>query len=349
MKRILYLTNIEAPYRVRFFNALAEHCRLTVAYERRSSSNRDADWLRSEGRNHEAIFLDGRKIGGENSFTFRIISLVRQGWDLVIVGCFNSPMQIMAMQAMRLLGIPYALNFDGEQFFGTSLKDRIKRLVVGGASAYIIAGNEAARNLKAVVGDKPIFDYPFSSLSRAEVERNAAMPRIDGGFVLVVGQYENYKGLDIAIEVARRDPNTHYKFIGTGRRTEEFCRDRHVPDNVEVIPFLAKPKLEEQYRSARMLVLPSRRECWGLVVNEAASFGTPIVATRGSGAAVEFLANDYLQYLAEPDSVDSLARCVSKCLTNADETYSEFLRNRSRRYTIEASVDAHISLIGTYR
>ena len=167
MKRILYLTNIEAPYRVRFFNALADHCRLTVAYERRSSSNRDADWLRSEGRNHEAIFLDGRKIGGENSFTFRIISLVRQDWDLVIVGCFNSPMQIMAMQAMRLLGIPYALNFDGEQFFGTSLKDRIKRLVVGGASAYIIAGNEAARNLKAVVGDKPIFDYPFSSLSRA--------------------------------------------------------------------------------------------------------------------------------------------------------------------------------------
>ena len=203
--------------------------------------------------------------------------------------------------------------------------------------------------MKAVVGDKPIFDYPFSSLSRAEVERNAAMPRIDGGFVLVVGQYENYKGLDIAIEVARRDPNTHYKFIGTGRRTEEFCRDRHVPDNVEVIPFLAKPQLEEQYRSARMLVLPSRRECWGLVVNEAASFGTPIVATRGSGAAVEFLANDYPQYLAEPDSVDSLARCVSKCLTNADETYSEFLRNRSRRYTIEASVDAHISLIGTYR
>lgn len=47
MKRILYLTNIEAPYRVRFFNALADHCRLTVAYERRSSSNRDADWLRS--------------------------------------------------------------------------------------------------------------------------------------------------------------------------------------------------------------------------------------------------------------------------------------------------------------
>ena len=29
MKRILYLTNIEAPYRVRFFNALADHCRLT--------------------------------------------------------------------------------------------------------------------------------------------------------------------------------------------------------------------------------------------------------------------------------------------------------------------------------
>ena len=31
--KILFLTNVPAPYRVRFFNELARHCELTVVYE----------------------------------------------------------------------------------------------------------------------------------------------------------------------------------------------------------------------------------------------------------------------------------------------------------------------------
>ena len=33
-KKVLYISNIQVPYRVRFFNLLAEKCDLTVLYER---------------------------------------------------------------------------------------------------------------------------------------------------------------------------------------------------------------------------------------------------------------------------------------------------------------------------
>lgn len=59
-----------------------------------------------------------------------------------------------------------------------------------------------------------------------------------------------------------------------------------------------------------MLILPTRQECWGLVVNEAASFGTAVISTNGSGAAVEFLFEKYPFLLAEPDNDENLAEVV---------------------------------------
>ena len=56
MKKILYITNIEVPYRVKFFNELAKYCDLTVLYERSKSSNRDGSWSSSEKINYKALY-----------------------------------------------------------------------------------------------------------------------------------------------------------------------------------------------------------------------------------------------------------------------------------------------------
>ena len=91
-----------------------------------------------------------------------------------------------------------------------------------------------------------------------------------------------------------------------------------------------------------MLVLPSRQECWGLVINEAASFGTPIVSTWGSGAAVEFLADKYPQYLAKPGDSESLYHCIRSLVNSKDQQeYRQYLLQKTKQYSIERSVEAH--------
>ena len=44
--------------------------------------------------------------------------------------------------------------------------------------------------------------------------------------VLVIGQYFEYKGMDVAYEVAKRTPYISYKFIGMGNRTSLFLKER---------------------------------------------------------------------------------------------------------------------------
>lgn len=346
MKRVLYLTNIEVPYRVIFFNALSTQCDLTVMYERRKSRNRDSNWSNAIRKYFAVEYLDGRTIGNEYGFSFRIISLLRKNWDVVIIGCYNSKVQMLAMAYMKTCGIPYIINIDGEPFIGTGIKACIKKFILKGAYAYLTAGVKAGDSLKAAIGSKTISSYFFSSLTKDEIVNHANSHVKREEFILVVGQYFDYKGMDVAFKVASMDKSNHYKFIGMGTRTDIFIHDMgEIPQNIEIIPFLQKNELEMEYQKCAMLLLPTRQECWGLVVNEAASFGTPIVSTWGSGAAVEIISDMYPQYLAPPGDADSLLACVYNCRANDNKEYSAYLKRISEQYTIERNVKVHLNVI----
>ena len=352
MAKILYLTNIETPYRVRFFNELANACDLTVLFERRQSSNRDSKWASSAEKIFNVEYLDGKNIGNEYSFSFGITKYLSKGWDAVIVGCYNSYVQIFAMAYMKLRGIPYIVNLDGEQFFYPGFKTQIKRMILNGGDAVLAAGVKSAETTRGVLRDKAkmVQPYYFSSLTESEISANGQEPQqTREDYVLVVGQYFDYKGMDVAFKVATLDSSIRYKFVGMGKRSELFKSDMgNIPANVEIIPFLQKKQLNKEYKKCALLLLPTRQECWGLVINEAASYGTPIVSTYGSGAAVEFLKEKYSQYLAMPNDADSLLNCVRRCLSDDTSEYSNYLKERSKDYSIERSVAIHANLINKY-
>lgn len=269
------------------------------------------------------------------------------GYDTIIIGCYNSPAQMAAILWMRLTGIPYLLNVDGEVFLtGNSLKTRLKRFFLRGASGYLAAGEKAAETLREIAGSAPVTPYYFSSLTQEELAQNVCHTQARDHTVLVVGQYLSCKGLDVALEAARMEPDIPYRFVGMGHRTEQFRRAHTIPENVELIPFLQKQELAREYRRCGMLVLPSRQECWGLVINEAASYGLPIVSTWGSGAAVEFLSVRYPQYLAQPGDARSLLRAIQALRRDQDSAaYCDYLKEKSAVYAIEASVAAHMTQI----
>ena len=174
MKKVLYLTNIESPYRVRFFNELNRYCDLTVLYERCKAHTRNEQWAKSIKGSHKAKYLRGIRLGGENAFSFGMIKEIFAKYDTIIVGCINSPCQMLAILTMRLFHIPYVLNLDGEIFCqGNTLKDKLKRFFLKGASAYLVAGEKSAESVAKVVGNYPVIPYWFSSLSNNEIERNA--------------------------------------------------------------------------------------------------------------------------------------------------------------------------------
>ena len=73
----------------------------------------------------------------------------------------------------------------------------------------------------------------------------------------------------------------------------------------------------------------------------------PIVSTWGSGAAVEFLGEEYPQYLAKPGDARDLLHCIRLLRQSpAAEEYSQALIEKAKKYTIEKSVQIHSRTIG---
>ena len=349
-KKLLYITVKPTPYRTCFFNKLAEYCDLTVLYESNNPGTRNKEWSESEVLRHKAIFLNENCKSRVSEYFKMIKIILRKKWDAVIIGCWNLRIELCTMITLRMLKYPYTMNLDGEYFFqGNSFKQRLKRFLIRGAKSYVVAGEESAKSLRKVVGEKNIIVYYFSSLTDEEIIQKSLIRKQRKENLLVVGRNFYVKGMDVIVSIAKMSPTLQYKIVGMGvAGIEEFKKQYNLSDvkNIEFVPFLHKEELDYEYQTCKMLVLPSRQECWGLVVNEAAAFGTPIVSTEGSGDSVEFLSSTYPQFLAKPGDPKSLYSCIQELLSTKDiESYSNYLKEKSKNYSIAISVKAHLKVL----
>jgi glycosyltransferase involved in cell wall biosynthesis len=77
------------------------------------------------------------------------------------------------------------------------------------------------------------------------------------------------------------------------------------------------PKLYDLYQSADVFVLPSRSECYGLVICEALASGLPVVACN-VGAVPELVIDGHNGLLVPPGAVGDLAQALRELALNPD-------------------------------
>ena len=94
----------------------------------------------------------------------------------------------------------------------------------------------------------------------------------------------------------------------------------------EFAGFIAHNMLPDYYTRAKLLLLPTSGDCWGVVINEAMLAGTPVVTTDMTAAAGELVINEQNGSIL-PLDVDTWTQAVVKMLSN-DE--------RWKRYSINA-------------
>lgn len=352
---VLYLSNKEAPYRVEFFNQLSHKTDLTVVYDTRLPGDRNAEWAKSVSA-AESLAKEYLPEGRIRQLR-QLNRLIRKssGFDIVVIGCVNTFTGLAAIALCRARRLRYIINLDGEIFISSDIKSHIKKIVLSGASGYVAAGRNPAKTVSALTEkDVPVVAYHFSSRTAEDVSNDHALRTAKGipmtaSPVLVVGQYFHYKGLDTAVAAARADRSVPFIFVGMGARTNQFVSDMGITEdgdpNITVIPFMQKKQLTDAYLGCSLMLLPSRKECWGLVVNEAASLGTPVVSTFGSGSAVDMIADKYPEMIVEPDNPEAMLAAIRRVrsMTESEiDAYSRFLMQQASVYTIDHSVDEHV-------
>jgi glycosyltransferase involved in cell wall biosynthesis len=81
-------------------------------------------------------------------------------------------------------------------------------------------------------------------------------------------------------------------------------------DGVKLLGFVSPKDLPGVMAEAGCLILPSRFEPWGVVVQEAAASGQAVICTTACGAASRLVLDGYNGRVVAPDQPDRLAAAM---------------------------------------
>ena len=350
--RLALLTEIPAPYRIPLFNALADRSDLRVLFLSERDPRRGFyEAHRDEWRfDHRVLRGPQLRRGGRWVVLSRGVlrELRRFRPDAVAVGGWNQPAFWLALAYCRARRVPLLVWIESTARDARSearpLALARAAMVRGAAGAYVpgSASAEYARSLGVELVETAPNAVDATVFEQAAVDRSDR----EGCTFLYVGRLDPEKGVDVLVE-AFRDLPGELVVVGDGTEAE---RLRGLAD--ERVRFEGPKERDElvaYYRDADVFVLPSRSEPWGMVLNEAAAAGLPIVATEESGAAHDLV--DGNGYRVPAGDVDALREALSQ-LANDPSLRARFgarSRELARRFTPEAWADGVVSAAGRAR
>lgn len=152
------------------------------------------------------------------------------------------------------------------------------------------------------------------------------------------------KGADILLEaVATMESDTPFELVchsfpaDTLNAFEDKMRERFTGiSQIHLKNFIGNEKVRIAIAAADLLVLPSRFDGWGAVVNEALGAGTPVLVSDRCGSSILVRDNPLLGYVFGPPDVQILREAITRIIR-------EGAPSLMRRKMIRDWADQHIS------
>ena len=157
---------------------------------------------------------------------------------------------------------------------------------------------------------------------RSKLRKEQGIPE-DSLVILYCGRLSEEKNfLDLVRAYERiSSPNKVLNVVGDGplRETYEAYMDKYGVKSVFFRGFQSRKDISNHYATADLLVLPSRRETWGMVVNEAMCFSLPIISTFQVGAAHDLVKDGVNGFVYESGDVDALTKKIQELADMPDD------------------------------
>jgi len=303
--RVTFVSPEPTPYRSPLLDRVAAtgEVDLTVVYAAHTVANRT--WKVEPL--HRAVFLDGLKIPGLRG-VFRHDYPVTPGiWralrearpDCVVVSGWSTFAAQAALSWCRARRVPYVLLVESHDVgpkpgWRRRVKETVVPPIVKHAASVLVTGSLARESMLAL-GASPERVRVFANTvdvvrfgERVDELRASLGRSHEDVTVLTVARLAPEKGIDVLLRAAAQ-AKLAVVVLGEGPerpRLEQLARELEVRAT-----FTSKPwdEVVEAYAAADVFALLSSHEPWGVVVNEAAASGLPLVLSDRVGAARDLL------------------------------------------------------------
>lgn len=316
-----------------------------------------------DGYRHEFLPMHGRKLReGELPDFWRPVThglrdrLRQHRPDVLLVHRFGRLHHLAALRTADHMGIKVLLRDETNVVAGRVLsrKEKFKRLLFPlldrHVDAYLATGSLNAQSYRGLgVGAHRIFDMPIAVDNRlirrrvaaAEAEREKLRTTYDirpGQIVILYAGrlIERKRPMDLlaafaALQGDPTAPGTALLYAGDGplqgmlRATIEELG----LVNARVLGLLPPAQLIALLGLADIVAVPSARESWGVLINEAMNAGCAIVAADGVGAAADLVRNGENGFVHPAGNVGALTQNLRRLVTEPGRLRS--MQEASRR------------------
>jgi glycosyltransferase involved in cell wall biosynthesis len=268
-------------------------------------------------------------------------SALRKGWstardiarnpaDVTILPCYDKPEYWVMLFTCMLLGRKRAVFSDStlNDRPRAGLKEAAKRFFLSRCDGFFTYGIRSKEYLQyyGVPDDKIYFRCQAAALphdySSAEVlKRYETRPPRGTLRFLYVGRFSPEKGLEDLLSAFRmvlaRQPDARLELAGSGPSKDSLIQRTTELGLGASVTFLGSRSIEELaelYRESDVLVLPSHSEPWGLVANEALSYGCPVVVSDACGCAPAVVKENVTGFTFRATDVTELAHAMESAV-----------------------------------
>jgi glycosyltransferase involved in cell wall biosynthesis len=311
--------------------------------------------LRKRGDQVEIITLPRRNYAAHltDNFHFRL----PRGFDLIIEDELN---HLSLLSANRdkpcpVISLVHNLHFlEPRSTWQNDLYRVIERSYLNSVDGFVFNSNTTRNAVQALIRDqKPfIIANPPTDRFWSRLNENQIRPRTNETNplrLLFLGNVIPLKGLHVLLEALRHSAfDCRLDVVGSlnvnlayARKMQEKANACGLSSKVFFHGILDAAPLIERLEYARVMVVPSSYEGFGIAYLEGMGFGLPAIATT-SGAASEFITDGENGYLIPPENSLVLAERLTT-LANDRELLARMSINALKRYqgqlTWEETVD----------
>lgn len=202
---------------------------------------------------------------------------------------------------------------------------------------YYIAISKKQRKM---VKKAKVFDVVYNGIDT----RKFSFSEKSLGYFAWIGRLDPNKGLGAAIEVATKT-KSRLRIAGPIQNQKYFDEQikPKLGKNIKYLGPISGRKLVKFYKMSKAILFPIRwEEPFGLVMAEAMSCGTPIIAFR-RGSVPELVVQGKTGFICPKDKVSSMIKAVQKICSMTDERYSKMRldcrQHVEKNFTLEKMVN----------
>jgi len=335
--KVLLITNIISPYRIPLFNYiyLMKHFDFKLIVLAEKEANREWQIAKNQIKLNYMVlpgihkFIRSREIAIHLNWGL-CKAILRYKPDIIITSGYDMLAYWEAFLYCKLFKKKYIL-WNGTTLLSAERINgfigKIKQMIIRGADRYIAYGKKAAEYLTHMGASKEYIHVGINTVDMNWFRKKATelhqaknirkersrYPKI---LMLYVGQLIKRKGIYQLLKALNElhDPNVGLLIVGNGpqeRELRQFCQDQNL-ENVYFEGFQQQEVLLRYYALADVLILPSFKEVWGLVINEALANGIYVLCSKYAGAAYDLIKEGWNGTLFDPHNVDKLAMLIQQ-------------------------------------